>query len=84
MLFLSPTDSGMAFSEDVYPICLPFETNEIADKWERRTVEVIGFATKDFIGSKADIMKVAEMEVFSQATCNRKLNKLLEQNRECK
>ena len=25
-------DSGIAFSKDVYPVCLQYETNEIADK----------------------------------------------------
>ena len=60
------------------------ETNEIADKWQGKTVEVIGFATTDFVGSKADSMKVAEMEVFSQAICNNKLNTVLEQNKKCK
>ena len=82
--FLSTTDSGLAFSKEVYPICLPYETNEIADKWQGKTVEVIGFATTDFVGSKADSMKVAEMEVFSQAICNNKLNTVLEQNKKCK
>ena len=82
--FLSTTDSGLAFSKEVYPICLPYETNEIADKWQGKTIEVIGFATTDFVGSKADSMKVAEMEVFSQAICNNKLNTVLEQNKKCK
>ena len=47
-------------------------------------MEVVGFATKDFSGSVGDQMKVAEMEIFSLATCNGKLDALLKQNKECK
>ena len=66
---------------------MPYETNEIADKWEKKTVEVVGFASSsDFSDSysKGDQMKVASMEVFSQAACNDKLDYLLEENRQCK
>ena len=65
-------------------MCLPFETNENPEKWPRRTVEVVGFATQDFTGSVGDRMKVAQMEVYSHATCNAKIDTLLKQNRECK
>ena len=66
---------------------MPYETNEIANKWEKKTVEVVGFApSSDFTDSysKGDRMKVASLEVFSQATCNDKLDNLLKLNRECK
>ena len=84
MIVFSHTDSGIVFSTTTFPICLPYESNEIPEKWQRRTVEVVGFATEDFSGSVGDQMKVAEMEVFSHETCNGKLDTLLAQNKECK
>ena len=63
---------------------MPYESNQNEKKWQRRTVEVVGFATEDFTGSVGDRMKVAEMEVFSHATCNGKLDTLLRKNKECK
>ena len=47
-------------------------------------MEVVGFATQDFSYSKGDTMKVANMDVFTQSTCNAKLEKKLEKNKECK
>ena len=82
--FIFPTDPGIVFSKEAYAICLPYETNENPQKWSKRTIEVIGFATKDFSGSVADRMKVAEMEVYSHATCNDKIDTLLKENKECK
>ena len=47
-------------------------------------MEVLGFATQDFSGTKGDTLKVASMDVFTQSTCNDKLEKKLAQNKECK
>ena len=47
-------------------------------------MEVLGFATQDFSGTKGDTLKVASMDVFTQSTCNAKLEKKLTQNKECK
>ena len=60
------------------------QSNEDPNKWENRRVEVVGFATQDFSYSKGDTMKVANMDVFTQSTCNAKLEKKLEQNQKCK
>ena len=65
-------------------MCLPTASNENTNKWENRRVEVVGFATQDFSGTKGDTMKVANMDVFTQSTCNAKLDKKLEKNKECK
>ena len=47
-------------------------------------MEVVGFATEDFSGTKGDVMRVAEMEVFTQITCNIKLDKKLDDHDNCK
>ena len=49
-------------------------------------MEVIGFApsTGDFSGTRGERMKVAEMEVFTQTTCNVKLEQKLINHEECK
>ena len=65
-------------------MCLPTESNEDPKKWENRKVEVLGFATQDFSGTKGDTLKVASMDVFTQSTCNAKLEEKLEKNKKCK
>ena len=78
------TDNGIGFGLRTYPVCLPTTSNEDTEKWENRKVEVVGYATQDFSGTKGDTMKVANMDVFTQSTCNAKLDEKLEKNKECK
>ena len=78
------TEDGISFSRTIHPICLPYVTNEDAKRWENRNVEVVGFATKDFSGTKGQRMKVANMNVFTQATCNAVLDQRLDENEVCK
>ena len=78
------TGNGIGFGLKTHPICLPTESNEDPQKWKNRKVEVVGFATDDFSGTKGDTMKVANMDVFTQSTCNAKLDKKLKQNDDCK
>ena len=84
MLILYFSDDGIGFGTQIHPVCLPFESNENPKKWENRNVNVVGFATQDFSGTKGDRMKVASMNVFTQTKCNDLLNQKLDVNRECK
>ena len=58
---ISLAEEGISFSDKTQPICLPHQSNEDPDKWLNRKVEVLGYATKDFSGSKGDVMRAAEM-----------------------
>ena len=77
-------DNGIEFGLLTYPVCLPITTNEDQNKWKNRRVEVLGFATQDFSGTRGDIMRAAEMDVFTQPKCNAKLDKKLQDNKNCK
>ena len=78
------TEDGISFGTTTQPLCLPTTSNEDPKKWQNRKVEVVCFATKDFSGSRGDVMKVAELDVFTQRKCNAKLDAKLKQNKECK
>ena len=85
-IFILFTENGIGFGLRTYPICLPTTSNDNPQKWKGKTVEVIGFApsTGDFSGTRGERMKVAEMEVFTQTTCNVKLEQKLINHEECK
>ena len=80
------TENGINFGLIAYPVCLPTTSNEDPNKWKNRHVEVLGFAATnyDFSGSKGDVLKVAEMDVFTQSQCNVKLKEKFENNQKCK
>ena len=84
ILFFPQIEPGIIFSSKTYPICLPFESNGNHEKWQNRNVEIVGFATQDFTGSKGDVMKVAEVDIFSRSKCNTELDKELDKNKACK
>ena len=65
-------------------MCLPYESSENPNRWKDRKEEVVGYATKDFSGSKGDVMKAAHMTVFAQSKCNNKLDFKLDRNKKCK
>ena len=77
-------DAGIIFGKYVYPICIATESNDDPKRWENKIVDVLGYATKDGTESRAANLKAAELEVFSQATCNNKLRKRLKKVEECK
>ena len=83
--FLLSIDDGINIGRLTFPLCLPTSSNEDPKKWENRRVEILGFAasTSDFSYSKGDRMKVAQMDVFTQKTCNAILEKKLEDNVKC-
>ena len=81
---ISSVDDGIGFSLLTHPVCLPFESKNDPNRWKDRKVEVVGYATKDFSGSKGDVMKAAHMTVFTQSKCNNKLDDKLTKNKNCK
>ena len=78
------SDNGIDFGLVTYPVCLPISSNEDPNKWDKRKVEVLGYATQDFSNTRGDIMRAAEMDVFTQPKCNEKLEKKLQDNKDCK
>ena len=65
-------------------MCIATKSNEDPKKWENTPVDVLGFATQDFTNSKGINLKSAELNVFSQETCNKKLAENLVKFKECK
>ena len=82
--YINFADDGISFGLVTHPVCLPYESNEDPNRWKDKSVEVVGFATQDFSGSKGDTIKAAHMTVFSQSKCNKKLDTKLESNKQCK
>lgn len=78
------SDPGFTFTEKVHPICLPVESNTNPFKWNEENVEVLGFATQDLSGTRAESMKVANVFVFTQDKCNSVLEEKLHISTLCK
>ena len=77
-------DSGLIFNAFVQPICIATKSNDNPEKWLNKPVEVLGFATKDDSGSGGTSLKSAKVQIFSQKTCNAKLEKKLATVKACK
>ena len=65
-------------------MCLPFEASEDPLFWNEKPVEVLGYATRDFSGSKGDLLKNADMFTFTQDVCNKKIEKAMDDSQKCK
>ena len=79
-IFLKPfnhliPDYGLIFGKNVQPICIATQTKDDPNKWQNATVEVLGYATQDNTGSNGIDLKSAKLQVFSQKTCNEKIDK---------
>ena len=66
---------GIPFDKTKQPICLPTDSNENPEKWNGESVDIVGFAVKDFAGTKGERMKVATMEVYTQALLQCKIRR---------
>ena len=66
---------AIPFDETKQPICLPTDSNENPEKWNGESVDIVGFAVKDFAGTKGERMKVATMEVYTQALLQCKIRR---------
>ena len=83
MIFII-SEYGITLGERTYPICLPFEVDEDLEMCNNKAVEVLGFATQDFAGSKGTTLKSMDMFTFTQDYCNGELEKALEKFKNCK
>merc|ERR1711971_792347 len=66
-------EDGLFFNKKVQPLCIATKTNNDPQKWQNKTIEVLGFATKDDSGTVGVSLKSASMTVFTQKTCEKKL-----------
>ena len=60
----------------VHPICVPEESTDDPNKWERETVDVIGYAYSGFTVNNN--LKETEMKVLNSQFCDEKVKEKIE------
>ena len=60
----------------VHPICVPEEPTDDPNKWERETVDVIGYAYSGFTVNNN--LKETEMKVLNSQFCDEKVKEKIE------
>ena len=66
----------------VHPICVPEEPHDDPDKWERATVDVIGYAHSD--STINNNLKETEMQILDRESCDEKVMEKIELGRKGK
>ena len=61
----------------VHPICVPEEPHNDPNKWERQTLDVIGYAYSGFTVNNN--LKETEMQVLNNEFCNDKVREKIEE-----
>ena len=66
----------------VHPICVPEEPHDDPDKWERQSVDVIGYAYSGFTINNN--LKETEMRILNREFCDEKVMEKIELGRKGK